>query len=77
MSTSTEDLKGIQRELKKLPPEDRKKVVDFAKYLRRRREQKGTGAPTFDWAGRLEHLGEKYTGVELEDQATRWRSGEE
>lgn len=76
MSISTEDLQGLRRELDNLPPEDRQKVVDFAKYLSHRQEKSKASQPTFDWAGRLDHLNEEYTSVELEDKAQEWRTQE-
>ena len=76
MSIPTEDIQDIQQELEKLTPEDRRKVVDFAKYLRDRRENMDSSIPSFDWAGRLEHLSKKYTAEELEEKANEWRTGE-
>lgn len=74
MTTTTMTLEQVITVVKKLPPELRQEVGDFALFLRQRRPKHRTSTPTFDWMGALKELREEYTSVELQHEAVEWRS---
>ncbi|MDX1919108.1 MAG: DUF2281 domain-containing protein [Candidatus Caenarcaniphilales bacterium] len=65
-----ESIKDIFQDLS---PEEVNEVIDFAGYLKTKR-QKATNKKqlTFEWRGGLEDLKENYTSVELQKKAIDW-----
>jgi hypothetical protein len=68
---STRELLELFEEL---PSEARSQLEQFAEKLRMaRHSQKSNDDYSFDWAGGLKELRDKYTSVELQHKASEWR----
>ena len=63
----------IEKLMKKLPPDLRKEVEDFAAFLLERRATKPVRKLRQDWAGALQDYRDKYTSLELQKKAHEWR----
>ncbi len=63
----------MQELLGGLPPELQKEVEDFARFLLERRVKKHGRVLRQRWAGALRDYREKYTSLELQEKALRWR----
>lgn len=63
----------LEEIIKQLPPELRREVEDFARFLLAERTGKPRRRFRFDWEGALEDLRDQYTSVELQHKALEWR----
>ena len=63
--------------VKRLPPDLEEEVRDFAEFLLEKWRKREKGEPSFEWAGALKDLRDKYTSVELQHQVTEWRLGKQ
>lgn len=66
-------MKSIEDILKKLPPELREEVADFAESLLKKKTGKKGGTLRQDWAGSLKKYREQYTSLDLQKKALQWR----
>jgi Protein of unknown function (DUF2281) len=65
-------MKTFEELMQELPPELRREVHDFARFLfetRTRPKHKRLG---LSWAGGLEEFRDKYTSLELQKKALEW-----
>lgn len=62
----------IEKIMKKLPPDLRKEVEDFAAFLLERRVAKPVRKLRQDWAGALQDYRDQYTSLELQKKALEW-----
>ncbi|MBN2542247.1 DUF2281 domain-containing protein [bacterium] len=62
----------IESKINKLPQTLRKEVEDFVDSLLKQTELKKK-KPKLEWFGGLKKYREKYTALELQDKATKWR----
>ena len=65
----------IELELRKLPKDLRREVLDYMEFLIKKYQSK---KPTkkkfkFDWEGGLSDIKEKYNSVELQHKSLEWR----
>jgi len=67
--------KPIEEMVRELPPEFQEEVRDFVEFLFERRIKKQQGKPSFDWAGSLRELRDRYTAVDLQHKISEWRIG--
>lgn len=69
------DPKDIQEKILRLAPDEQKEVVDFIQFLEAKHKDKSekNEKMTFEWAGALSHLKDKYTSVELQHKINEWR----
>jgi hypothetical protein len=65
-----------ERKIRQLPQDLQKEVEDFIDLLLKKRAQRPRNKPTFNWAGALKDLRDKYTSVELQHKISEWRIGE-
>ena len=73
-------MQTLKELIEKLPPELQEETRDFVLFLLERKAskvRKTRGKPSFNWAGTLKDLGDKYTSVELQHKISEWRVGEE
>ena len=70
-------MQSIDEMVKKLPPESRAEVIDFVEFLLAKHRSKPRPKMTCDWAGGLEDLRAEFTSVELQHQASKWRTEDE
>ena len=54
--------------VKELPPDLRRKVEDFARFLVEKRTARTRHAPTFDWAGALKDVDPERSSVDFQHQ---------
>jgi len=66
-------VKTLEQLMKELPPELRKEVEDFVRFLLERRTRKGGTKLRQDWAGALRAYRHQYTSLELQKKALEWR----
>ncbi len=70
------DIRILQEKIEYLPPELQREVFDFIDFLLYKYEQNKkidkTKTFTFNWAGKLSNLKDKYTSVELQHKALEW-----
>lgn len=59
--------------IEQLPPDLQQEVKDFVEFLLKKRAEKPSRAPQFDWAGALKDLKDRYTSVELQHKILEWR----
>jgi len=64
----------LQKKVEHLPPEFQQEVMDFVDFLldKCKEKEKGKKIMAFKWAGKLSHLKEKFTSVELQHKALEW-----
>ncbi len=60
--------------VEQLPPDVRQEVRDFIESLLEKRRKKLKGRPSFEWAGALRDLQDRYTSVQLQHQIAEWRT---
>jgi len=63
----------MQDIIKALPPELKKEVEDFARFLLEKRAKKHGKTLRQDWAGALREYRDQYTSLELQKKAMEWR----
>jgi hypothetical protein len=67
----------LEKAIKKLTPEEVEQVADFAEFLVRHKPPAGkSDGGKSDWRGALSHLKDRYTSVELQHLANKWRDEE-
>ena len=66
--------KPLEELMKDLPPDVLDEVRDFIEFLLAKREPRGGKVLRQDWAGALSEFRDKYTALDLQHQATKWRS---
>lgn len=66
-------MKTLEDVLRELPPELRKEVEDFARFLLERRRATGGRAVGQSWAGALSDDRDRFTALELQRKALEWR----
>lgn len=73
MSMENVDIE-IEEKIKQLPPEMKREILDFIEFLlnKRREREKRRKTFSFNWAGKLSHLKERITSVELQHKALEW-----
>jgi hypothetical protein len=62
--------------VEQLPPDIQQEVRDFAEFLLEKRKRRPKDKPSFEWAGALRDLRDRYTSVELQHKTADWRIGE-
>jgi len=70
-------MQSLDEMIKKLPPERRAEVLDFAEFLLAKVGGKDRPKMACDWAGGLEDTHMEYTSVELQHKASQWRTDDE
>ena len=70
-------MQSIDEMIKQLPPERRSEVFDFIEFLLAKHGKKTRPKMRCDWAGGLENLRAEFTSVELQHQASKWRTEDE
>ncbi len=65
-----EKIEGI---VKKLPPELKREVEDFANFLIEKKARRHGRKLRQDWAGALKDFRDKFTSLELQKKALEWR----
>lgn len=69
--------KPLDELVKMLPPEMQREVSDFVySLLQKRPPGKVRRKPSFEWAGALRDLRDRYSSVELQHKISEWRIGE-
>ncbi len=64
----------LSESVDRLPPQIKREVMDYIEFLTAKYQGPSTQQPmTFAWAGALSHLKDKFTSVELQHQASKWR----
>ena len=64
----------LEELIKKLPPDLRQEVADFAEFLLAKRRRKARRPLKLDWVGALRDYRDQYTALELVHKATHeWR----
>lgn len=66
-------MENLEDAIKKLPPELAREVYDFVQFLLLKRSRKPGGKLRQDWAGALRDYRDRYTSLELQKEALRWR----
>lgn len=66
----------IEQKIRQLPGHLILEIMDYVDYLLSKygRSNQQTGTFTFSWEGGLAELSDQFTAVELQHQATDWRS---
>lgn len=70
-------MQSLDDMVRRLSPERRKEVMDFVQFLLTKASSKSRPKMSCDWAGRLEDMRKEFTSVELQHQASRWRTEDE
>ncbi len=65
-----EELKDL---IETLPPDLKKEVEDFVKFLLEKRAKRRGNRLSQDWAGALKEFRNQFTSLELQKKATEWR----
>ena len=64
----------IEKQLKKLPENLRKEVLDYVEFLLNKYQNKELKKKfKFDWEGGLSDINEKFSSVELQHKSLEWR----
>jgi hypothetical protein len=58
--------------VEKLPPDLRREVEDFARFLLETRGQAKGARLRLDWAGALSEFRDRFTSLELQKKALEW-----
>ena len=66
--------KPLEELVRELPPDMLTEVRDFIEFLLAKREPRVGKTLRQDWAGALSDYRHEYTSLELQHQATKWRS---
>jgi len=66
-------MQDLLETIKKLPPDLRKEVEDFANYLVEKQAWKKGKKLRQDWAGALKDYRNQYTSLDLQKKALEWR----
>jgi hypothetical protein len=70
----TKQVKTLEELLKELPPERHKEVRAFVESMLGEQSVRPRAKPKLAWAGALNDLRGRFTGVDLQHQIARWRS---
>jgi hypothetical protein len=62
----------LEEKIKQLTPEEQEQVLKFVDHTLNK-NTKSDRKLTFEWAGALAQLKDKYTSVELQKQINEWR----
>lgn len=65
-------MESLEDIIKKLPPELKQEVMDFAKYLMEKYSAKKGRKLSLDWAGGLKEYKDKFTSLELQKKSIEW-----
>jgi len=65
-----EELKDL---IETLPPDLKKEVEDFVKFLLEKRAKRRGNRLSQDWAGALKEFRNQFTSLELQKKAIEWR----
>ena len=67
--------KEIELKIRELSEDLKKEVLDYIEFLLKKYKNKRVKAKRFkfDWEGGLSELREKFTSVELQHRALKWR----
>jgi len=67
--------KGIELKIRELPEDLRREVLNYMEFLLKKYRGKEikTKRFRFDWGGGLSEIREKFTSVELQHRALKWR----
>ena len=66
-------MKTLKELVEHLPPDLEPEVKDFIEFLLSKKGRSKSREPTFEWAGCLKELKNKYTSVELQHEISGWR----
>jgi hypothetical protein len=64
--------KSLDKIIKKLPPDLRQEVTDFAQFLLRTKIKKRKKKLGLSWAGGLKEFRDQYTSLQLQKKALEW-----
>ncbi len=70
-------MQSLDDMVRRLPPERRTEVMDFVEFLLTKAGSKPRPKMSCDWAGGLEEMRKEYTSLELQHQASKWRTEDE
>ena len=59
----------LEKTMESLTPEEKQKVIDFAKFLAQKSKRQKVRSLQLNWLGALEDYKEKYSSVELQHKA--------
>ncbi len=63
----------LEKKIKQLSTEEQEQVIKFIdEIVNHKNDSFSKYKPTFNWAGGLEELKDKYTSVQLQKKATEW-----
>jgi hypothetical protein len=66
-------MNNLEEIVQKLPPELKREVEDFARFLLEMRGQPKSGKFRLDWAGALSEYRDRFTSLELQKKTLEWR----
>ena len=66
-------METVEEKIKRLPDDLQKEVVDFVDFLLIKHKVKTDKKLSFQWVGGLKEYRDKYTSVELQEKASKWR----
>ncbi|WP_376789657.1 DUF2281 domain-containing protein [Thermoflexus sp.] len=66
-------MKSLEELIRELPPELRKEVEDFVRFLLERRKVARGKPLRQSWAGALREFKDRFTALELQKKAMEWR----
>ncbi len=66
-------MKSLEELIRELPPDLRKEVEDFARFLLERRKVAHGKPIQQSWAGALREFKDRFTALELQRKALEWR----
>jgi len=66
-------MKSLEELIRELPPDLRKEVEDFARFLLERRKATHGKPIRQSWAGALREFKDRFTALELQKKALEWR----
>lgn len=69
----SEQIRSLDELIKELPSKYQSELRRFGESLVARYRTRRTSTPTFEWAGALGDLRDRYTSVDLQHQLGRWR----
>lgn len=66
-------MERLEELIRRLPPELREEVGEFVKFLLERKVKGKRRKARQDWAGALREFRDKFTSLELQRKALKWR----
>ena len=66
-------MKSIEEKIRELPSELQQEVEDFVQFLTEKRVRRTGKILRQDWPGALREYRDRYTSLELQKEALKWR----